>query len=77
MGDATVEGGADAVLFAVLGSVAVGPMDAALLTVTPGAVPAVTVITNVKAADVLAAIVPGPLQVNWPPEGALHVQPVG
>ena len=77
VGDATVEGGADAELFDSFGSFAVGLIDAALLAVVPGAVPAATVITNVNVAEVLAAIEAGPLQVNWPPEGALHVQPLG
>src|SRR5271154_4011136 len=77
VGDATVEGGADAVLFDSFGSVAVGPIDAVLLAVVPGAVPAATVSTNVNVAEVLAAIEAGPLQVNWPPEAEPHVQPVG
>lgn len=77
LGDATVECTVGAVLFDRFGSFVVGPIDAALLAVVPGAVPATTVITNVNIAEVLAAIEAGPLHVNWPPEGALHVQPVG
>lgn len=68
---------AEAVLFEVFGSVAVGPIAAVFVTTVPGAVPAVTVITNVNVAEVFAAIDAGPLQVNDPPDGGLQVQPVG
>lgn len=71
-------------LLAVYGSITigpfiVGPIEAVLVTIVPGELPAVTVITNLKVAGLpeLTAIDAGPSQVNCVPAGALQVHPAG
>ena len=64
-------------MFDGLGSVVPDETFAVSVAVVPDPVPPATVNTKVNIAEVLAAIEAGPLQVNWPPEGAPHVQPLG
>jgi hypothetical protein len=65
----------EAVLFAVFGSVAVGPMVAVLVITVPGV--SADVICSTSGNVAIAPTASGPVQVTTPSDGAKHDHPLG